>query len=187
MEKGFQEICEAYRARLAGRSAGWCQAHPGDDERQWSAQQLVEHLVLALSSAGRLLEARLQKRRPTRARATLLQRILRFNMLRRGRIPRGAPAPPFVRPGLLHWPAMDGCELAEALREEMESQDALLNRCAAQFGEGAAASHFLLGPLSAKEWRRFHTLHFRHHLEQMDRIAAAVGPLDGEPALAAAE
>lgn len=175
MDRAFQDISGAYLARLAGRSTGWCQLHPREDERQWSAQQVVEHLVLALRSAGRVLESRLEKGRPTRTRPTLLQRILRFSMLRLGRIPRGAPAPPFVRPGLLHWPPMDGSALADLLRQELEGHDALLDRCAAQFGERAAGVHFLLGPLNAEEWRRFHTLHFRHHLEQMERIVAASG------------
>ena len=185
MDHQLQEICEAYRARLAGKRTGWCQLYPGQDERRWTTQQVVEHLVLTLRGTAQVLETRLEKGRPTRARTTLLQRARRLATLSLGWIPRGMPAPPFARPGLLHWPAMGGAELADLLRRELENLDGLLDRGAAQFGKQAAGSHFLLGPMSAKQWRRFHTVHCRHHLGQLERIATAVGPNAQEPEPAA--
>lgn len=175
MSSELLQICEEYRAELAAKSAAWCQLHPRGSERQWSAQQLMEHLVLTLRTSSRVLETRVRKGRPTRSTPTLLERLLRFLILTRRRMPQGAAAPPFVRPGALCWPPMDGAELADLFRQEMEAMDKLLVRCEELFGRRPAASHFLLGPLRPDQWRLFHLIHCRHHLQQMHRIQREVG------------
>lgn len=65
---------------------------------------------------------------------------------------------------------MDGAELADLFRQEMEAMDKLLVRCEELFGRRPAATHFLLGPLRPDQWRLFHVIHGRHHLEQLRRI-----------------
>lgn len=176
MSPELQQICDAYRAELAGKSRAWCQVHPREDDRQWTAQQLMEHLVLTLRTSSRVLESRLRRGRPTRSEPTLLERLLRFLILSRQRMPHGAAAPPFVRPGILCWPPMDGSELADLFRQEMDSLDAVLSQCEERFGRRPAATHFLLGPLRPDQWRSFHQVHCRHHLEQLHRIQREVNP-----------
>lgn len=176
----FEDVCDSWHAELASRSTAWCQLHPHQDDRLWNAQEIVEHLVLACRSAGRVVETRLERRRRTRAHPTLVQRLLQFAVLSLGRMPRGAPAPPFTRPALLQWPPKSGVELAAVLREELEHTDQLLEQCRAQFGSRRAATHFLLGPLSADQWRRFHVIHLRHHLAQLQRIEKIVGQPSAE-------
>jgi hypothetical protein len=188
MNPELQQVCEAFRAELVGRSRPWCQLHPREDDRQWSAQQVIEHLVLALRTSSRVLEARVRRGRPTRRRATLLERIFRFLILYRQRMPRGAAAPPFVRPGALCWPPMDGAELADLFRRELEAMDRLLVRCEDLFGRRSVATHFLLGPLRPDQWRRFHLIHCRHHLDQLHRIQREVGSgAAAQPAQVSAE
>lgn len=174
MSPDFQQICDAYRSELAGRSRLWCQVHPREDDRQWTAQQLVEHLVLALRSSSRVLEARVERGHPSRRKSTLLERTLRFLVLARRRMPQGAAAPPFVRPGVLAWLAMDGAELAALLRQELEQMDQLIDRCEDRFGRRRVATHFLLGPMRPDQWRLFHVIHCRHHLAQLRRIQREV-------------
>jgi hypothetical protein len=174
MTSDLQQLCDTFRAELAEKSTAWCQVHPREDDRHWSAQQLVEHLVLALRTSSRVLETRLRRGRPTQSKPTLLERLLRFSILSRRRMPRGASAPPFVRPGVLCWPPMDGPELADLFRQEMETMDKLLIRCEELFGRRPVATHFLLGPLRPHQWRLFHVIHCRHHLEQLHRIQREV-------------
>lgn len=176
MSPELQSICDAYRAELAGKSTAWCQLHPREDDRQWTAQQLMEHLTLAFRTSSRVLDTRVRRGHPTRSQPTLLQRLLRFLILARRRMPQGASAPPFVRPGVLCWPAMDGNELADLFRQEMETMDQLLVRCEELFGRRPVATHFLLGPLRPDQWRLFHLIHCRHHLEQLHRIQREVVP-----------
>lgn len=171
----LQQVYDSYSAELGSKPGPWCQLHPGQDERLWSAQDLIEHLVLAARSTSRVLEKRIERGHPTHTRPTFVQRIIQGAVFSLGRLPRGAPAPPFTRPSQLHWPLLDGAALAVRLREDLEQMDRLIDSCGRRFGDHRAASHFLLGPLSADQWRRFHAIHLRHHLEQLRRIEKVVG------------
>jgi hypothetical protein len=178
MHPVLQEVYQSYSRPLAGKPAAWCQLHPGDDERHWSAQDLIQHLVLVCRSTSRVLETRLGRGKPTRGHGTVLQRLLQIVLLSFGHMPRGTPAPPFARPGQLSWPSMNGNELLEILGQEIDQMDRLLDDCRHRFGIQRAATHFLLGPLRVDQWRRFHVIHFRHHLQQLYRIEKAVSSVE---------
>jgi hypothetical protein len=152
--------------------------HPGGQEQHWSAQNLIQHLVLVCRSTSQVLQTRLDRGRPTQGRGTILQRARQLLVLSSGHMPRGTPAPPFGRPGQLSWPPMNGRELLAMLLEEMERMDQLLDECHRRFGAQRAAAHFLLGPMRVDQWRRFHVIHFRHHLQQLSRIEKAIGPAE---------
>jgi hypothetical protein len=175
MHPVLQEVYQSYARTLTGKPAAWCQLHPSEDERHWSAQDLIQHLVLVCRSTNRMLETRLQRGKPTRGHGSMVQRALQIVVLTFGHIPRGTPAPPFARPGQISWPSMNGDELLEILRQEMDQMDHLLDACRHLFGIQRAATHFLLGPLRVDQWRRFHVVHCRHHLAQLSRIEKAVG------------
>lgn len=174
MHPVLQQVFDRYRPELADRDAEWCQRHPRQDDRQWSAQELIEHLVLTCRSTSRELERRLERGHPTRARSSPLQWFLQLVVLSFGRMPNGVPAPIFARPDQLRWSARDGAALLEALRVEMEGMDERISQCRQSFGIQRVASHFLLGPLRPDQWRRFHVVHIGHHLDQMKRIGKSV-------------
>ncbi len=174
MHPVLQQVFESYGDRLAPKPADWCQLHPVQNERLWNAQELIEHLALTCRSTSRTLQERL-KRGPTAAHSTPAQWILQMAVLNFGRMPRGTPAPVFARPGQLHWPPMSGVELLDQFRQEIDQMDALIDACRNRFGLQRVASHFILGPLRPDQWRRFHVIHLRHHLGQLQRIEAAVG------------
>jgi hypothetical protein len=167
-------VFDSYAAALSAQSAEWCQLHPRQDDRLWSAQEVIEHLVLTLRSSSRALEKRLERGRPTAAHRTAVQWLLQMAVLSFGRMPRGAPAPAFARPDQLHWQPMKGTQLVDLLRHEIDQMDALLDRCRQRFGLQRVATHVLLGPLRADQWRRFHVIHLRHHLGQLRRIESSV-------------
>lgn len=170
MHPVLRQALDGYRVELADRPAPWCQLHPQQNDRQWNAQEVIEHLVLTFRSTTRELEKRLERGHPTRARRTALHWLLQLVVLSFGRMPRGVPAPPFARPDQLHWSALSGGELLERLREEMDRMDDRITQCRQRFGIARVASHFLLGPLRPDQWRRFHAIHMRHHLEQLKRM-----------------
>jgi len=172
MHPVLQQVYDAWHADLAGKPVDWCQLHPRQDDRLWSIQGLVEHLALACRSSSRVLEKRLQKGEPAGGFSSPSQWLLQIAVLSMGRMPRGAPAASFLRPGQLHWPPTGGDGLLEFMRAEMERMDQLLDASRQRFGLQRVAPHFLLGPLRPDQWRRFHVIHFRHHLEQLHRIEA---------------
>jgi hypothetical protein len=171
----LQQVFDSYVAELSGKPVEWCQFHPLEDERLWSAQELFEHLVLTCRGSSRVLQKRLDRREPTSDRSTPAQWLLQMVMLSFGQMPRGVPAQTFARPGQLHWHAMTGTELIDLLRLEVDQMDSLLDLSRHHFGLQRVASHYVLGPLRPDQWRRFHVIHMRHHLGQLRRIESSVG------------
>ncbi|HEY1502317.1 MAG TPA: DUF1569 domain-containing protein [Acidobacteriaceae bacterium] len=174
MHAVLQQVFASYRVELSPRPVDWCQLHPLRDERLWSAQELIEHLVLTCRSSSRVLQKRLDRGSATSEHSTPVQWLLQMVMLSFGRMPRGAPAPVFARPGQLHWQPMSGAQLLEMLQQELDQMDTLLDRCRHRFGLQRVTSHFFLGPLRPDQWRRFHVIHLRHHLGQLRRIESSV-------------
>lgn len=175
MHAVLEQVFNLYRAELAAKPAEWCQRHPQQDERLWSAQALIEHLVLTCRSAGRVLGKRLERGSPTASHSSVVQWSLQLFILSFGHMPRGTPAPAFARPGLLHWPALSGEELLDRLAQEIDRMDALIDSCRQRFGLQRVATHFLFGPLRPDQWRRLQVIHLRHHLDQLHRIEKSVG------------
>ena len=174
MHPEFESVQQSYGKLLDRLSASDARIHPGGDPDSWCVQELIEHLILTYRSTASVLEERLQKGRPTQAPLTARQQALWRATIRAGRFPEGGKAPEGVRPGQLGLEALCGAELAERFRLEMGKVDSLLNECAEKFGSQPMASHFAFGPLSAEQWRTFHTVHARHHLAQLGRILAGV-------------
>jgi hypothetical protein len=170
MYPAFESVQTAFAEALGSLSVAEAQAHPEGDPNQWCAQQLVEHLILTYHSTARVLEDRLQKGRPTQAPKTTEQEARWRATIQVGRFPGDGKSPEPVRPGQLPLGGLSGVELAQQLNFAMEKVDSLLKECAEKFGLQPMASHFAFGPLSADQWREFHTVHARHHLAQMSRI-----------------
>ena len=90
-------------------------------------------------------------------------------MLKIGYFPTGLKAPAMATPHLEPASA-DGTAIALEFRQELQSMDQLLRTCEEKFGEGPFATHQIIGPLSASQWRQFHLLHARHHLKQIRHL-----------------
>ncbi|HMF53928.1 MAG TPA: DinB family protein, partial [Edaphobacter sp.] len=133
------------------------------DPSRWSIWQIAQHLLLTYSSTSASLEDRLKKGVPTRSRITFQQTAAQLCVLRFGLLPGRREAPPFVAPpecppDLL----LTGDELASAASTGLDRMDTLLNKAEARFGTSPCNSHYILGPLSVPQWRRFHLVHGRH-------------------------
>jgi len=166
----FEETCAKYSQELVGFTAETLEMHPGSDANRWNARQIVEHLVLTYRSSGSVLQQRLDKGRPTQARSTIKQRVPQVVLLGLGFMASGRAAPVGVKPGAAPDSSLDGPALAELFQSELQRMDELLDQCEARFGKQQMATHQILGPLSAKQWRRFHVVHARHHLKQIKMI-----------------
>ena len=170
MHAAFDSVEHAYAKALDGMTVAQARMHPGDDPNRWCAQELVEHLILSYLSTASVLEERLQKGRPTQAPRLPEQELRWRKTILTGRFPDGGKAPERVRPGQLQLGQLCGAELANRFRTALEKVDGLLCECSEKFGSQPMASHFAFGPLTADQWREFHSVHARHHLEQLNRI-----------------
>ncbi len=147
--------------RLTGEmsQADWRHAPPG----KWSCAQILEHLLLSYSATtGGTLKA-MQIGKPLGGRPTLRDRISTFYVARLGLLPSGRIAPKHTTPT-----NGAGLESLRQFNDALVAMDATLADAEKRFGNRVRLlDHPILGPLTAKEWRRFHRTHARHHLKQI--------------------
>ena len=54
---------------------------------------------------------------------------------------------------------------------KIAEMDAILCTCESKFGSHTKVlDHAILGPLTINQWRKFHLVHGRHHLKQIQRL-----------------
>ena len=154
---------------LQGLDARNTQATPFSHPDKWSIQQIVEHLLSTYRGSIPAIHARVDKRSATRAKPTLRQRFGQFMIIKLGRFPNGRVAPAAVSP-TLPTTVQSGDELAAKVSAELRKLDEVTARGEHLFGERRAVSHIILGPLSMRQWRRFHLIHGLHHIKQIQAI-----------------
>jgi hypothetical protein len=174
MHPVFQSAFRDIAAALGGFDATSANVHPWGRPHCWSVQQIVEHLVLSMDATRASLEERLAKGRPGRnLHRSRTEWALQLMILSAGHMPKGVGAPRETTPPA-NMPTTGVRELTERLETAIEALDATLDHCRQRFGMERVGRHFLLGPLRIDQWRRYHVLHLRHHLEQMAELRATL-------------
>jgi len=173
----LQRVVNQIANEVRGLDAETTQLHPRGLTYKWTAQQVIEHLLLGYRLTSGALETRLHKGRVSRHQTrTYLQWSLQLMILSFGALPRGVPALDETTPEKGQFAAMDGRQLGDLLRREIEAMDTLLDTSRRKFGMDRVATHPWLGPLRVDQWRRFHVVHGLHHLVQLRSVIAEVAP-----------
>ena len=169
MDKDLGRLEAELTAALADLDARQTQATPNEHPEKWSIQEIVEHLLLTYRGSVPAIQARIEKRRPTQSQPTMRQRLSQFIVIKLGSFPAGRPAPAAVSPSL---PASlrSGEQLSAQVHAALEEFDRVTTEAEQMFGGRRAATHILLGPLSMRQWRRFHLVHGLHHVKQIKAI-----------------
>jgi hypothetical protein len=134
---------------------------------KWSAAEVIEHLSLTYSGTARSMQKVLEAGAPTATPRKLKQRLAIWWITRLGRFPEGRQAPPAVRPKGETGPP--GAALTTAL-ENLSRMDAAIADCERRFGAVCLSDHPILGALNGVQWRKFHSVHARHHAAQIERL-----------------
>lgn len=165
MHRDLQRALDALRGGVAGLDeAALARRPPGG----WSVSQVVEHLAKGYAGTAYILNRCLEQDRPKARPVTWRDRVAGFVVVDLGWLPRGRQAPEATRPS--DAPPDDVLALAESALRQL---DATAARAEARFGlRTRLANHPLLGPFDARQWRRFHLVHTRHHLKQIARLRA---------------
>jgi hypothetical protein len=130
----------------------------------WSVHRHLDHTALSALHMARLIRDLGAGRGESSGRPKLTGRVV----LLTGWIPRGkGKAPDFTAPA----ESVD----AARVREMVEEVRAILAEDGSPRGK-LRAPHPLLGSFTARQWRRFLTVHTRHHLKIVRDIDAAAGP-----------
>ncbi|MGD0445195.1 MAG: DUF1569 domain-containing protein [Edaphobacter sp.] len=168
----LQTLQTEIASALNSLDAAQTQLRPPANPGKWSIQQIIEHLLLTYSASEAAINARIAKRSPTKATPSLRQRVQQYAVLKLSYLPTGRPAPPAVTPPTVV-PPRSGRELTQATHQHLSRIDVLSTEAKSLFGDNQCASHMVLGPLSADQWRMFQLIHGRHHLKQIAAIRKA--------------
>jgi len=130
---------------------------------KWNAAQILEHLFLTYKHTNGGLAKCLERGAPLATRATPKQRMATLMVVNLGYVPGGRKAPERATPR-----GMSPEEVQQAIAPELQRMASGLEDCERRFGARTKImDHPFLGPLTAKQWRKFHLVHGRHHARQI--------------------
>ena len=169
MDTYLQRLQEAIASATNGMTAIDLTRHA---EGKWSASEVLEHLYLSYHGTVRGLERCLREGRPLASAITASQWIAALAVTGFGYLPKGRKAPERTVPR-----GMPAEQVIPVVDKEIRDMDDALAKCEGKFGKNSRLlDHPVLGPLTAKQWRKFHWLHGRHHVRQIIELRRTLGP-----------
>jgi hypothetical protein len=163
MDSRLEKLRQELESAVQGMSSEELSWHP---EGKWCAAEVLEHLYLTYTGTIRGFEKVMESGRPLATQTSLTHRLRTFVVVGLNRLPEGRTAPANTRPKGM---------AVETVRNEVGAKiaamDAIIAQCEARFGRGVhLLDHPILGPLTARQWRKFHLVHGRHHQKQLLRL-----------------
>jgi Protein of unknown function (DUF1569) len=165
MDWYLQRLQDAIDSATHGMDTAALTRHP---EGKWNAAQVLEHLYLTYAGSAKGFERCLQEGRPLARAVTLKERFAILLVTRLGYFPEGRKAPERTVPR-----GMVPEEIVRATMEKLAAMDDLITKCETRFGRSTRIlDHPVLGPLTARQWRKFHLVHAQHHMKQILSLRA---------------
>jgi hypothetical protein len=170
MDSHLKKLQQALHEATAGMSAEERSWHPPG---KWCVDEVLEHLYLTYTGTIRGFTRALETGKPPATTVTFGQSARILLVVGLGYMPEGRSAPAWVVPRGL---AGVGVELSGKIAE----MDEVIGRCERELGGGkfrgrAILEHPILGPLTARQWRKFHLVHGMHHVKQIRRLRGEQG------------
>jgi hypothetical protein len=163
MDAYLQRLQEAIASATRDMSAEDLQRHP---EGKWSTAEVLEHLYLTYTGTTKAFERCLQAGEPQARTPMLMDRMRAFVVTGLGHLPEGRKSPKHALPR--------GMAVEEVVRDigpRISAMDDQIAKCEARFGKRTRVlDHPILGPLTGRQWRKFHWVHGQHHLKQIHNL-----------------
>jgi hypothetical protein len=163
MDAYLQRLQEAIASATRDMSAEDLQRHP---EGKWSTAEVLEHLYLTYTGTTKAFERCLQAGEPQARTPMLMDRMRAFVVTGLGHLPEGRKSPKHALPR--------GMAVEEVVRDigpRISAMDDQIAQCEARFGKRTRVlDHPILGPLTGRQWRKFHWVHGQHHLKQIHNL-----------------
>jgi hypothetical protein len=167
MDSYLQRLQDDITAATHGMDAAALTRHR---EGKWSAAQVLEHLCLTYIGSAKGFERCLQEGRPLARAVTLKERVSTIVVTELGYFPEGRKAPERTIPQ-----GMAAEEVVNTIAEKLAAMDDLITQCESRFGRSTRIlDHPVVGPLTARQWRKFHLAHARHHMRQILKLRGQV-------------
>jgi len=163
MDRYLQRLQDAIAAATNGMNTADLARHP---EGKWNTAQVMEHLYLTYRGTVKGFERCLKEGRPLASKATVRQQAAALVVTGLGYLPEGRKAPELTNPR-----GIDCGELLNTIGPQITAMDQIISQCEARFGESTPLlDHPILGPLTGRQWRKFHWVHGRHHVKQIWKL-----------------
>lgn len=163
MDSHLERVQQALERATRDLTPAQLTCHP---EGKWCVAEILEHLALTYSGTAKAMERVLAAGKPLARAATLKEGIATALVVEAGHMPGGRQAPEMTRPrGLPPEQAVAG------IHSDLAAMCRTLEQCRERFGASVKiANHPILGPLSVSQWCKFHWVHTRHHMKQVERL-----------------
>jgi hypothetical protein len=163
MDAYLESLQRAIASATGGMSPSDLTRHP---EGKWSTAEVLEHLYLTYTSTVKGFERCLQAGAPQVNSPTPKQRLTAALVVGAGLMLGRREAPPYTRPR-----GMRPERVLPEIEVQIAAMDAIIAQCEALYGKRVKLlNHSVLGPLTGKQWRKFHWVHGRHHIKQILRL-----------------
>jgi hypothetical protein len=163
MDPDLLKLSNALAAATDGMSGEDLSLHP---EGKWSAAQVLEHLCLTYTGTRKGMTRCLEAGKPLATNPTLIQRVKALAVVEFGYFPEGRISPKLAEPR-----GMQVEQVKPEVTAAIAAMDEAIHKCEAKFGKGRLLlDHPVIGPLTARGWRRFHLAHGLHHSKQIVRL-----------------
>ncbi|HET7441528.1 MAG TPA: DUF1569 domain-containing protein [Terriglobales bacterium] len=135
-------------------------------EGKWCAGEILEHLYLTFTGTTKGFERCLNAGKPKITPPTWKQRAAKWLVVGMGRMPKGRVSPKNLVPR-----GMAADRVLSDIGAQIAIMDEMISRCEHRYGTPTKLlDHPILGPLTGKQWRKFHWVHGRHHVAQIIRL-----------------
>ena len=132
-------------------------------EGKWSAAETLEHLYLTYTGTQKAFERCLKAGKPLAGTPTFKQRVAAAAVTEFGYFPQGRKSPDPVLPR-----GVPADKIVAEIGPQIAAMDKAIAQCEERYGSRIKVlDHPVLGPLTARQWRRFHLAHGRHHVKQI--------------------
>ncbi len=174
MDSYLERLQRAIASATRGMTAEELANRPqGLAEGKWSAAEVLEHLYRTYSGTIAGFERCLQAGKPLATPITPMQRVRITLVTELNYFPRGRKSPEGAKPK-----GMSADKVLAEIASRIAIMDELIAQCEARYGSRTRVlDHPVLGPLTVRQWRKFHWVHGRHHVQQILRLRMIESPL----------
>ena len=163
MDAYLQRLQKAITSATLGMTVEDLGRHP---EGKWSTAEVLEHLYLTYTGTTKAFERVLEAGKPLARTPLLMDRMRTFVVTGLGHLPEGRNAPERTQ-----LRGMTADEVTREIGPRISAMDEVIAQCESRFGKRTRVlDHPILGPLTARQWRKFHWVHGQHHLKQIRKL-----------------
>ena len=160
MDSYLERLQQAIASATRGMTTDELTRHA---EGKWCVAEILEHLYLTYTGTQKAFERCLKAGKPLAGVPTFKQRVAATAVTGFGYFPEGRKSPDQVLPR-----GMSVEKVVADIGPQIAAMDKLIAQCEERYGSRInILDHPVLGPLTARQWRKFHLAHGRHHVKQI--------------------